>query len=173
MFEDFLSGTLIYFLIISMFLLGIYGVINKKNLLKKLIALNITQVSVIIFFLALGQKRDATIPVILPGVFEADRYTNPLPQAMMLTAIVVSLAIAGVGLVLLKKIANDYGSIEEDQIIKLMKNNKLMQKNKQDMQVNKQDMQVNKQNITGGNFNNIAGAVDINKRSGGRGDGRD
>ena len=69
-----------------------------------------------LFFLTFGQKDQATLPVIREEVFGSDAYINPLPHALMLTAIVVSLGTTGVGLALLMKIKEIYGTIEEEEI---------------------------------------------------------
>ncbi len=116
---NFLS-TLIYGLIVVMFLLGFYGIMTKNNLIKKLIAMNIMQISIIFFFITLGLKLDATIPVELPGVVNVDAYINPLPHALMLTAIVVSLSTTGVALALMIRIKNFLNTIEEDEILRRM-----------------------------------------------------
>ena len=78
--------------------------------------MNIMQVSIIFFFLALGQKEQGTLPVIVENLLRADAYINPLPHALMLTAIVVSLGTTGVALALLMKIKEIYGTIEEEEI---------------------------------------------------------
>ena len=80
--------------------------------------MNVMQVAVIFFFLCLGQKDGGTIPVAVEGLSAAADYINPLPHGLMLTAIVVSLGTTGVGLALLLRIKEKYGSIEEDKIIK-------------------------------------------------------
>lgn len=120
MIHEFLSKYLIYWLIFILFLVGIYGMLEKRNLLKKVMGMNIMQVAVIAFFLALGQKTGATLPILMPGVTDADKYVNPLPHALMLTAIVVSLSTTGVALALLMRIKGIYGAIEEDEIIRRM-----------------------------------------------------
>ena len=114
--QEFLSQYLIYWLIIILYMLGPFGMVFGNNLIKKLMAMNIMQVSVIIFFLAIGQKADATIPIEIPGIFEISSYINPLPHALMLTAIVVSLATTGVALAILTLIQRKYKSLEEDQM---------------------------------------------------------
>ena len=86
--------------------------------MKKLMCMNIMQVAVIFFFLCLGQKSGGTIPVALDGILNPDDYINPLPHALMLTAIVVSLGTSGMGLALLMRIKDKYGTLEEDEIIK-------------------------------------------------------
>lgn len=118
--DEVLSKFLIYWLIIILFLVGPFGMIFSKNLMKKLMAMNVMQVAVIIFFLALGQKTGATIPIEASGITDIGRYINPLPHALMLTAIVVSLATTGVTLALLTLIQRNYGTLEEDEIIRRM-----------------------------------------------------
>ncbi|NLY87651.1 MAG: cation:proton antiporter subunit C [Clostridiales bacterium] len=116
--EQFLADKGIYFLTFFLLSLGIYGIITCKNYMKKLIGMNIMQVSAIIFFLSLGQKKGATIPVLLEGLTNSDAYNNPLTHALMLTAIVVSLGTTGVGLALLTRIKEKFGSVEEEEIIR-------------------------------------------------------
>ncbi len=114
--ELFLAQTGIYVLTFILMALGIYGMIVCSNYMKKLMSMNILQVAIIFFFLTFGQKNDATIPVIMQEIFAPEAYINPLPHALMLTAIVVSLGTTGVGLALLMKIKDLYGTIEEDEI---------------------------------------------------------
>lgn len=114
------ASNLIYGLIIVLFILGIYGMLEKKNFLKKVLGMNMMQVAVIIFFLTLAQKLGGTVPILIPGVNEVESYANPLPHTLMLTAIVVSLSIIGVALALLMQIQRHYGSIEEDEVLRRM-----------------------------------------------------
>ncbi|MFZ7104895.1 MAG: sodium:proton antiporter [Peptococcaceae bacterium] len=120
MIQEFLSGSLIYWLIIILFLLGIYGILDNNNYMKKLMAMNIMQVAVILFFLVLGQKVGGTLPIMIGHDTNVEHYINPLPHALMLTAIVVSLSTTGVALALLMRIQNRYGDIEEDDILRRM-----------------------------------------------------
>ena len=91
---------------IALMFIGLYGVLAKGNLMKKIIGLCILQTAVILFFITIGAKRDATIPIIAHGhggsvpAAEAWAYINPLPHVLMLTAIVVSVATLGVALAL-------------------------------------------------------------------------
>ena len=101
--EYFLADRGIYMLTIVLLAIGIYGMIVCSNYMKKLMCMNIMQVSIIFFFLTFGQKDGATIPVTMNNLFSADAYINPVPHALMLTAIVVSLGITGVGLALLMR----------------------------------------------------------------------
>ena len=114
--EYFLADRGIYMLTIVLLAIGIYGMIVCSNYMKKLMCMNIMQVSIIFFFLTFGQKDGATIPVTMNNLFSADAYINPVPHALMLTAIVVSLGITGVGLALLMRIKDIYGTIEKKDI---------------------------------------------------------
>ena len=113
-----LASKGIYFLTLLLMLLGVYGMISCKNYMKKLICMNIMQVVVIFFYLCFAQKKGGTIPIALDTIVNASKYVNPIPHGLMLTAIVVSLGTTGVGLALLTRIKEKYGSIEEDDIIR-------------------------------------------------------
>lgn len=115
--ELFLAEKGIYFLTLLLLGIGLAGIIVCSNYMKKLICMNIMQVAVIFFFLCLGQKAGGTIPVAMDSMINAADYINPLPHGLMLTAIVVSLGTTGVGLALLYRIKDRYGSIEEKDII--------------------------------------------------------
>lgn len=115
--EAMLANKGIYFLTLLLLSLGLYGIIVCRNYMKKLICMNIMQVAVIFFFLCFAQKNGGTIPVAMDEVVSAAQYINPLPHGLMLTAIVVSLGTTGVGLALLTRIREKYGSIEEEDII--------------------------------------------------------
>ncbi|MBR5315414.1 MAG: cation:proton antiporter subunit C [Firmicutes bacterium] len=114
----FLAEQGIFMLTIMLFFLGVFGIASCGNYMKKLICVNIMQVAVIFFFLCLGQKTNGTIPVAVEHLISSTDYVNPLPHALMLTAIVVSLGTTGVGLALLMRIKDKYGTMEEEEIIK-------------------------------------------------------
>lgn len=113
----FLAYKGIYLLTFVLLGLGLAGIVVCNNYMKKLICMNIMQVAVIFFFLCLGQKDGGTIPVAMSTLIKAADYINPLPHGLMLTAIVVSLGTTGVGLALLTRIWERYGTIEEDELI--------------------------------------------------------
>ena len=106
-------GLYHYWVIIVLMMAGLYVVIARGNLLKKVIGLSIFQVSVIMFYVSMGKVRGGTAPIIAEG-FEV--YSNPLPHVLMLTAIVVGVATAAVALALIVRIQEAYGTIEEDEI---------------------------------------------------------
>jgi len=111
-----------YWVYIILMMIGLYAIIVKNNLVKKIIGMNIVQTAIILFFISIGAKRGATIPIIAHGhdgsehAVHAAEYINPLPHVLMLTAIVVSVATLGVALSLAVKIYHEYGTLEEDNI---------------------------------------------------------
>lgn len=111
---------------VVLMMIGFYAMTGKTNLVKKLVGMNIFQWSIILFFVSLGAKRDATIPIVLDSasngpseklVLEASQYVNPLPHVLMLTAIVVAVATTGVALALLLRIHKTYGTLEENELL--------------------------------------------------------
>ena len=115
--NDFLASKGIYALVLILFFLGMFGMIVCKNYMKKLMSMNIMQVSIIFFFLCFAQKEGGMIPVLDGGTNDPGAYINPLPHALMLTAIVVSLGTTGVALALLMRLKDKYGTVEEDELL--------------------------------------------------------
>lgn len=103
-----------YWVAIALLMLGLYTMVAHRNLTKKLIGMSIFQTAIILFFLVLSIKRDATLPIVFPGRLEAGAFMNPLPHALMLTAIVVMVATSGVALAILIRLHARYGTLEED-----------------------------------------------------------
>lgn len=120
---DFILGHYAYWFIIILMLMGLYGMLAKQNLVKKLIGMTILQISIILFFVASSSKRGATVPVIDPSMGPVDptQYINPLPHALMLTAIVVSVATMGVAFALLINIYRSYKTLDESALLERMK----------------------------------------------------
>jgi len=106
-------GLYNYWVVIFLMMTGLYVVISRGNLIKKIIGLNIFQVSVIMFYVSMGKVQGGTAPIEAPG-FEI--YSNPLPHVLMLTAIVVGVATTSLALALVVRIHEAYGTIEEDEI---------------------------------------------------------
>lgn len=111
-----------YWVYIILMMIGFYAIITKKNLVKKIIGMNIVQTAIILFYISIGAKRGATLPIIEHGhdaaghAVHASDYINPLPHVLMLTAIVVAVATLGVALALAIKIYHQYNTLEEDEI---------------------------------------------------------
>ncbi|MCS6948180.1 MAG: cation:proton antiporter subunit C, partial [Steroidobacteraceae bacterium] len=97
-------------------LAGLYIVIARSNLIKKLVGLSIFQTSVYLLYIAPGKLPGGTAPIIAPA---EGAYANPLPHALILTAIVVGIATLALGLALVVRIREAYGTIEDDEILDL------------------------------------------------------
>ncbi len=112
-----------YWFCFGLLTLGLYGMLLKRNLVKKVIGLSIFQVSIILFFIIAAYKDGGTVPVLDErlGVAESAYYINPLPHTLMLTAIVVGVATLGVAFALLIRIYGKYGTLDEDVLIERMK----------------------------------------------------
>lgn len=106
-------GHINYWLIIAVMMTGLYTLISRTNLMKKLAGLSIFQTAVILFYVSLGKVTDGTAPIVDKGF---TLYSNPLPQVLMLTAIVVGVATTALGFALVIRIKDAYNTIEEDDI---------------------------------------------------------
>jgi multicomponent Na+:H+ antiporter subunit C len=102
-----------YHLAVILAMIGFYTMISRTNLVKKIAGLNIFQVSVFILFISFGVLDGGTVPILAEG-FEL--YSNPLPHVLILTAIVVGVATTALGLALVVRIREEYGTVEEDQV---------------------------------------------------------
>ena len=107
-------GHFTYFVAVFLMVAGLFIVIARSNLIKKLIGLSIFQTSVYILYIAPGKLIGGTAPIISPNY---SIYSNPLPHVLILTAIVVGVATLALGLALAVRIREAYGSIEEDEIL--------------------------------------------------------
>jgi len=136
-----------YWIYILLMMIGLYAMISKRNLVKKIIGMNIFQTAIILFYVSIGAKRGGTIPIVEHGhdhghaaaesaahategahaaesaahaalsAIDPAHYVNPLPHVLMLTAIVVSVATLGVALALALRLYRRYGTLEEDEIL--------------------------------------------------------
>lgn len=173
-----------YWIYVIIMMTGLYAMVAKNNLVKKLIGMSIFQTAIILFYVSIGYKENATIPILYhdqvhgahheEAGHEADmdvshevehaveaaaaevhteveqhaeeaghgqgheishsdhgsleinpnEFINPLPHVLMLTAIVVGVATLGVGLAITQKLYGEYGSVEESEIIELIKSEK-------------------------------------------------
>jgi len=111
----------VYWLCIVLMMTGLYIVISRDHLVKKIMGLNIFQVSVIMFYVALGKVHGGTAPILIGtgGDHGEVIYSNPLPHVLMLTAIVVGVATTALGLALVVRIQEAYGTVEEDEIVRM------------------------------------------------------
>ena len=145
-FNELLLERLNYFIYVVLLLIGLYAMISKNNLIKKLIGMSIFQTAIILFYVSLGVKEGATVPIYKaehdphghaashdandtevdaavvhsPQALEQGQvaqYANPLPHVLMLTAIVVGVATLGLALALTQRIFQGYGTVEEDELL--------------------------------------------------------
>ncbi len=109
----FVLAHLNYWVVVVLMMIGLYIVVSRGNLIKKIVGLNIFQTSVFLLYISLAKVAGGTAPI-------ADErftvYANPLPHVLILTAIVVGVATTSLGLALVVRIREAYGTIEEDEI---------------------------------------------------------
>lgn len=143
--ENFVQPHFNYWAYVIIMMIGLWALIAKRNLIKKLIGMSIFQTAIILFYVSLGVKDGATIPIAPHHVAGdhadahdsdhaeshddhkahpkpvADDYSNPLPHVLMLTAIVVGVATLGVALAVSQSLFKDFGTLEEDEILEQIK----------------------------------------------------
>ena len=124
---EFLLGRIHYFLFIGLMMTGLYIVVQKTNLVKKMIGLSVFQVSVFMFYIGIGKVAGGTAPI-LPmdkkyhvdtAAMEGILYSNPLPHVLILTAIVVGVATTALGLALIVRIREEFDTVDEEVITEI------------------------------------------------------
>ena len=110
------GGHFTYLITVFLMIAGLFIVIARGNLIKKLVGLSIFQTSVYLLYIAPGKLVGGTAPI-LSDAFTV--YSNPLPHVLILTAIVVGVATLALGLALVVRIREAYDSIEEDEILSM------------------------------------------------------
>jgi multicomponent Na+:H+ antiporter subunit C len=119
------TGYYAYVFVFILMMIGFYGIVMKRNLIKKMIGMTIFQLSCILFFVITASKWGATVPVLDPrlGPPQADQYINPLPHCLMLTAIVVGVATSGVAFAMIISIYRRFKTLDEDELLQKMRSN--------------------------------------------------
>ena len=126
-FIHFIVSEYNYWVSLTLIMIGLYGMVAKNNLLKKVIGMSIFQSAIILFYISISYKKNASIPIIGHGHgdghahIDPNLFVNPLPHVLMLTAIVVGVATLGVALGVLQKIYRVHETIEEDEILESIK----------------------------------------------------
>jgi multicomponent Na+:H+ antiporter subunit C len=110
-----LLGIYHYWVFAVLLMIGFYAVVAKVNLIKKLIGLSIFQSAVFLLYITMGKVSGGTAPIFQDGVSD-QLFSNPLPQVLILTAIVVGISTTALGLAIVVRIKEEYGSIEEHEI---------------------------------------------------------
>lgn len=106
-------GLINYWIVFLLMMIGLYIVIAHENLIKKIVGLNVFQVSVFVFYISMAKIKGGTAPILDDSI---DVYSNPLPHVLILTAIVVGVATTALGLALVVRIQESYNTIEDDEI---------------------------------------------------------
>jgi multicomponent Na+:H+ antiporter subunit C len=127
--NDFVLGHYNYWMFIGLMMIGFYAMMAKKNLIKKIIGMNIFQSAIILFYISTSAKRGGvSVPILEHAAgghgshgVDVAHYANPLPHVLMLTAIVVMVATLGVAVAVTLLIYKRYKTIEEDEILMKIK----------------------------------------------------
>lgn len=108
-------GLYNYFVFAILLMIGLYCVLARTNIIKSLIGLSIFQSAVFLLYISMDKVDGGTAPIIQDGV-ENQIFANPLPQVLILTAIVVGISTTALALAVAVRIKEAYGTIEEDKI---------------------------------------------------------
>lgn len=103
------------YIAMALLVIGLYTVIAYDNLIKRLIGLSIFQTAIFIFYISLGKQLYGSAPILDSDI---SVYSHPLPHVLILTAIVVGIATLALGLALVVRIYEAYGSADEDEILR-------------------------------------------------------
>ncbi len=121
---ELIAGKYNYWIYITLMMIGFYAMIEKGNLIKKIIGLNIFQTAIFLFYISISKVEGGTAPILILGK-EAVVYDNPLPHVLILTAIVVGVSVTAVAIALVIRIYESFGTVEEEEILNIMKNSSL------------------------------------------------
>ena len=99
-----------------LFGIGFVTLLLQKNLIKKIIGLNIMDTAIFLFLAAKGYITGRSAPIIVDGVTQVEYYINPIPSALVLTGIVVAVSITAFALALSLKLYQKYGTLDMDKI---------------------------------------------------------
>ncbi len=110
---EYILGHINYWIIIVLMMIGLYTMMSRPNLIKKMVGLSVFQTGVILLYISMAKVTGGTAPIVAEGF---TTYSNPLPQVLMLTAIVVGVATTALGFALIVRIKEAYGTIEEDEL---------------------------------------------------------
>ncbi|MEM7209706.1 MAG: cation:proton antiporter subunit C [Pseudomonadota bacterium] len=111
-------GIYHYWAFAIILMVGFYAVVAKLNLVKKLLGLSLFQAAVFLLYITMGKVEGGTAPII-NGDPTGQLFSNPLPQVLILTAIVVGISTTALGLAIVVRIREEFGTIEEDKVREL------------------------------------------------------
>jgi len=101
---------------IFMMMLGLYGILTNRNIIKIIISLNILEIGLNIFIISVGYVKDGIAPILTSATPSGSIFVDPLPQALVLTAIVIGVGTTALGLSLAKKMFQKYGTYNLDEM---------------------------------------------------------
>lgn len=111
-----------YFMMVILMVIGLYAMLGKRNLIKKLVGMAIFQTGIFLFYIEGARKIGGTVPIISEHLGDdSSLYINPLPHVLILTGIVVGISLTGVALAFLIVIYRNYKSLDDKEIMQRMK----------------------------------------------------
>lgn len=116
MIESLFTSQYTYVLFAILLVIGLYIVVASSNLVKKVIGLNLFQTAIFLFFISTAYVEGGSSPIIPKEAFAGQSYASPLPQVIVLTAIVVGIALTAVALGLIVRIYDEYGTLDEETL---------------------------------------------------------
>jgi len=111
-----LSANMYYLVSVILFVIGFHTMLTHNNLIKKIMGMNIMDTALFLFFVSIGYIKGGQAPIITSGV---EKYVNPVPSALILTGIVISVSFTAFALALVIMLYRDYGTLDADKIIAL------------------------------------------------------
>ena len=101
---------------ILLMMIGLYGILTQRNVIKIIISLNILEIGLNLFIISVGYVSDGIAPIYIEGISNTSNFVDPLPQALVLTAIVIGVGTTALGLAIAKNIYQKYGTFNLDDM---------------------------------------------------------
>jgi len=109
---------MIYLMCLVLFCTGVYCILVKKNLIKIIIGIGIVEYAVNLFFVLVGYRAGGRAPILAEGQV-IQNMVDPLPQALVLTAIVIGLAVTALTVAIAMRLYEKYGTFDITKIRRL------------------------------------------------------
>ena len=110
-----LADNIYYAAAMILFCIGLYMLIIRRNVIKKIIGLNIMEVAVFFFLVSVGYVNEGVAALVVQGV-EPSKMVNPIPQALVLTGIVIAVSINALFLSIVLKLYRHYGTLNVEEL---------------------------------------------------------
>jgi multicomponent Na+:H+ antiporter subunit C len=101
----------------ALILVGLFGILTRRNIVKILLAINILQTGVNLLLVGIGWLAEGTAPILEPGMGVTTPFVDPLPQAMVLTAIVIAFGTTALGLTVAVNYYRSHGSLDTSSLL--------------------------------------------------------